>query len=63
MDSEIFQKKMMLAKRLFEGNSEKADRWLATPARSLGNRRPADPDVTITEVEDLVGQIENGIVI
>ncbi|MDC7919927.1 DUF2384 domain-containing protein, partial [Escherichia coli] len=62
-NSKTYFQKLFFATRLFDGNAQKARLWLDLPARSLGNRRPADPDVTVTEVEDLVGQIENGIVI
>ena len=40
------------------GSANHAKKWLTTPARALGNKRPAEAD--IEEVMDLIGRIENG---
>ena len=40
------------------GNATHAKKWLTTPARALGNKRPAEADVE--EVMDLIGRIEHG---
>lgn len=40
------------------GSAAHAKKWLTTPARALGNKRPAEAD--IEEVMDLIGRIENG---
>lgn len=40
------------------GNAPHANEWLNTPARALGNKRPAEADVE--EVMDLIGRIGNG---
>ncbi|HDS1817324.1 TPA: DUF2384 domain-containing protein [Pseudomonas putida] len=40
------------------GNAIHAKKWLTTPARTLGNKRPAEADVE--EVMDLIGRIEYG---
>ncbi|TDJ76336.1 DUF2384 domain-containing protein [Pseudomonas putida] len=40
------------------GNATHAKKWLTTPARVLGNKRPAEADVE--EVMDLIGRIEHG---
>lgn len=40
------------------GNATLAKKWLITPARALGNKRPSEADTE--EVMDLIGRIENG---
>lgn len=40
------------------GNATHAKKWLITPARALGNKRPSEADTE--EVMDLIGRIENG---
>lgn len=40
------------------GNATLAKKWLITPARPLGNKRPSEADAE--EVMDLIGRIENG---
>lgn len=45
------------ALRVF-GNETHVKRLLTTPARALGNKRPAEAD--IEEVVDLIGRIEHG---
>lgn len=40
------------------GNKERAVRWLTTPARALGFKRPIDSEVS--DVLDLIVRIENG---
>lgn len=40
------------------GNATLAKKWLITPARALGNKRPAEAD--IEKVMDLIARIENG---
>lgn len=49
---------------LFEGDVEKARRWLATPQEALGGATPltyARTDLGSREVENLVGRLEYGI--
>ena len=48
---------------LFEGDQEKARRWLERPARALEHRRPIDlldTETGIRMVRDLIGQLERG---
>ena len=40
------------------GNATLAKKWLITPARALGNKRPVEAD--IEQVMDLIARIENG---
>lgn len=40
------------------GSANHAKKWLTTPARALGSKRPVEAD--IEEVMDLIGRIENG---
>lgn len=40
------------------GSATHAKKWLTSPARALGSKRPAEAD--IEEVMDLIGRIESG---
>ncbi|MFL9672937.1 antitoxin Xre/MbcA/ParS toxin-binding domain-containing protein [Pseudomonas marginalis] len=40
------------------GSATHAKKWLTSPARALGNKRPAEAD--IEQVLDLIGRIEHG---
>ncbi|VVM76856.1 hypothetical protein PS631_02114 [Pseudomonas fluorescens] len=40
------------------GGATQAKKWLTTPARALGNKRPAEAN--IEQVMDLIGRIEHG---
>ena len=40
------------------GNATLAKKWLITPARALGNKRPSAADAE--EIMDRIGRIENG---
>lgn len=40
------------------GDATQAKKWLITPARALGHKRPAEAD--IEAIMDLLGRIENG---
>ncbi|CRM69872.1 type II toxin-antitoxin system CcdA family antitoxin [Pseudomonas sp. 25 E 4] len=40
------------------GNATHAKKWLTTPSRALGNKRPAEADTE--EVMDLIRRIDNG---
>ena len=49
---------------LFEGDAEAARRWIYTPARALGGRRPLDfarTDLGTREVEALIDRPEQGV--
>jgi len=53
-----------LAVGLFEGNEEKAIRWLTNRNRALGNISPlimAQTETGSREVEDLIGRLEHGV--
>lgn len=53
-----------LALGLFEGNREKAIRWLANENRALGANSPlmmAKTEAGSREVEDLIGRLEHGV--
>jgi putative toxin-antitoxin system antitoxin component (TIGR02293 family) len=46
------------------GDREKAHRWLSTPNRALGGRRPLtllDNDAGALAVERVLGRIEHGV--
>jgi len=52
------------AVELFEGDQEKARRWLKRPARALEHQCPIDlldTEAGIRMVRDLVGQLEHGV--
>lgn len=49
---------------LFEGDREKAQRWLKRPGRALEHQRPIDlldTEAGIRMVRDLIGQLEHGV--
>jgi putative toxin-antitoxin system antitoxin component (TIGR02293 family) len=49
---------------LFEDDREAAKRWLYTPAKALGGRRPIDfarTDLGTREVEALIDRLEQGV--
>lgn len=49
---------------LFEGDQDKARRWMRRPVRGLGNHVPIDMLVTETgahAVEQLIGRLEHGV--
>ena len=49
---------------LFEGDQEKAQRWLKRPARALERQCPIDlldTEAGIRMVRDLIGQLEHGV--
>jgi putative toxin-antitoxin system antitoxin component (TIGR02293 family) len=53
-----------LAVDFFEGNTQTARDWLASPARGLGGRSPlefAETEMGAREVEDLIGRLEHGV--
>jgi putative toxin-antitoxin system antitoxin component (TIGR02293 family) len=53
-----------IAVELFEGDRERARRWILNPAQSLGGRRPVEMVTTTVgtkAVLDLVGQLEHGV--
>lgn len=53
-----------LALALFQRNEESATRWLITPRKALGYKRPIDIASTeegAQEIENLIGRIEHGI--
>jgi len=50
---------------LFEGNVSAAVAWLETPKRALGDKSPwnyLQTEIGAREVEDLIGQLEHGVV-
>lgn len=52
------------AVELFEGDREKARRWLKRPARALEHQCPIDlldTEAGIRMVRDLIGQLEHGV--
>jgi putative toxin-antitoxin system antitoxin component (TIGR02293 family) len=52
------------AVRLFEGNVPAAVAWLKTPKRALGDKSPwtyLQTEIGAREVEDLLGQLEQGV--
>jgi len=52
------------AVELFEGDREKAQRWLKRPARALEHQCPIDlldTEAGIRMVRDLIGQLEHGV--
>jgi putative toxin-antitoxin system antitoxin component (TIGR02293 family) len=52
------------AVELFEGDREKAQRWLKRPARALEHQSPIDlldTEAGIRMVRDLIGQLEHGV--
>ncbi len=52
------------AVELFEGDQEKARRWLKRPARALEKQCPIDlldTEAGIRMVRDLIGQLEHGV--
>lgn len=49
---------------LFEGDRERARRWLLNPVRGLGGRRPVEMVATTAGAEavlDLIGRLEHGV--
>ncbi|WP_191965290.1 type II RES/Xre toxin-antitoxin system antitoxin [Marinobacter halotolerans] len=55
---------MRNAVELFEGDREKAQRWLKCPARALEHQCPIDlldTEAGIRMVRDLIGQLEHGV--
>ncbi len=49
---------------LFEGDENKARRWLNHPVKGLGGERPVDMAITSAETEaalDLIGRLEHGV--
>ncbi len=49
---------------LFEGSVDRAQRWLTSPVRALGDRTPiefASSDVGAIEVESLIGRLSHGV--
>jgi len=62
--NDIEQKLMQLATVLMEGNSKEAERWLNSPARSLGGVTPlnhAKNEQGMRDVEQLIGRLEHGV--
>jgi putative toxin-antitoxin system antitoxin component (TIGR02293 family) len=52
------------AAELFDGDTEKARRWLSIPARSLEGQTPlefAQTEIGAREVENLIGRLEHGV--
>lgn len=59
-----FARMLGRALELFEGDPERARRWLASELPALRDRRPLDlarTDVGTLEVEHLIGRLEHGI--
>ena len=59
-----FAKVFKSAVDLFEGNRERAKRWLLNPVRGLGNRRPVEMVATTAGAEavlNLIGRLEHGV--
>lgn len=59
-----FIRVMDRAVELFEGDKEKARQWLNEPARTLGNKKPADLVASETgayEVLKLITRLEHGV--
>ena len=59
-----FAKVYKSAVDLFEGNRERAKRWLLNPVRGLGNRRPVEMVATTAGAEavlNLIGRLEHGV--
>ena len=49
---------------LFEGDEERARKWLNHPVKGLGGKRPVDMALTSAETEaaiDLIGRLEHGV--
>ena len=49
---------------LFEGDEERARKWLNHPVKGLGGARPVDMAITSAETEaaiDLIGRLEHGV--
>lgn len=49
---------------LFEGDEERARKWLNHPVKGLGGNRPVDMAITSAETEaalDLIGRLEHGV--
>jgi putative toxin-antitoxin system antitoxin component (TIGR02293 family) len=49
---------------LFEGDTQRARRWLATPNKELDSASPLDfarTEIGAREVEDLIGRLEHGV--
>jgi len=62
--NDIEQKLMQQATALMQGNKEYAERWLNSPARSLGGVTPLEHAKTeegVRDVEQLIGRIRHGI--
>ncbi|WP_413112072.1 antitoxin Xre/MbcA/ParS toxin-binding domain-containing protein [Thaumasiovibrio sp. DFM-14] len=58
-----FDKVFQAALALF-GSENAAHRWLQTPVRGLGNKRPIDMLSTTEDTEvvlDLIGRLEHGV--
>lgn len=57
----IFQQ----ATQLFEGDAAMARQWLEQPVQALGGRTPMaylETEAGATEVEDLIGRLEHGVI-
>ena len=49
---------------LFEGDEERARKWLNHPVKGLGGERPVDMAITSAETQaalDLIGRLEHGV--
>jgi putative toxin-antitoxin system antitoxin component (TIGR02293 family) len=58
------EKRLMETAARVLGNADRAKQWLSKPNRALGGKTPLDHTTTtagIREVEDLLGQLENGV--
>jgi len=58
--SGVFEK----AVQLFEGDVDRARRWLTTPSKELDNTPPlgfARTEIGAREVEELIGRLEDGV--
>ncbi len=54
------------ALELFQGDPERTTEWLSTPLQALANAAPltlAATDIGAREVEELIGQLQHGIII
>jgi putative toxin-antitoxin system antitoxin component (TIGR02293 family) len=52
------------AVQLFEGDVPRAQTWLRTPNKALGNQAPlalAETEAGVRAVEDLIGRLEHGV--
>jgi putative toxin-antitoxin system antitoxin component (TIGR02293 family) len=58
--SSVFER----ALELFEGDVQRARRWLSTPSKELDGTSPLDfarTEIGAREVEDLIGRLEHGV--